>query len=107
MSKPIYRYFEERRWREKGRLDLLVYTLVMVDPDVPDPENLIYKQFLHWVVPKIPLSALQSGKNVPLPENHPVPWIPPHPTNGTKYHRYVIFLFQNPDSNRPLEIPEY
>ena len=26
MSKPIYRYFEERRWREKGRLDLLVRT---------------------------------------------------------------------------------
>jgi len=30
-----------------------------------------------------------------------------HPTNGTKYHRYVIFLFQNLDPNKPLEIPEY
>lgn len=79
----------------------------MVDPDVPDPENLSYKQFLHWVVPNIPLSALQSGKNVPFPENHPAPWIPPHPTNGTKYHRYAIFLFQNPDPNEPLEISEY
>jgi len=27
MSKHIYRYFEEKRWREKGRLDLLVCTL--------------------------------------------------------------------------------
>lgn len=27
MSKPIYRYFQERKWREKGRLDLLVCTL--------------------------------------------------------------------------------
>lgn len=84
-----------------------LYTLVMVDPDVPDPTNISYKQFLHWVVPNIPLSALQSGKNIPLPENHPAPWIPPHPTNGTKYHRYVIFLFQNPDPNKPLEVPEY
>ena len=30
MSKPIYRYFEERKWREKGRLDLLVRTLFQV-----------------------------------------------------------------------------
>jgi hypothetical protein len=41
-----------------------LYTLVMVDPDVPDPTNISYKQFLHWIVPNISLSALQSGKNV-------------------------------------------
>ena len=81
--------------------------MVMVDPDVPDPTNKSYKQFLHWVVPNIPLSALQFGQNVSLPENQPAPWIPPHPTNGTKYHRYVIFLFQNPDPSKPLEISEY
>jgi large subunit ribosomal protein L35 len=27
-----------------------LYTLVMVDPDFPDPENLSFKEYCHWIV---------------------------------------------------------
>jgi len=27
-----------------------LYTLVMVDPDFPDPEHLSFKEFCHWIV---------------------------------------------------------
>lgn len=27
-----------------------LYTLVMVDPDLPDTANLSYKEYCHWIV---------------------------------------------------------
>ncbi|KZV92052.1 hypothetical protein EXIGLDRAFT_769340, partial [Exidia glandulosa HHB12029] len=37
-------------------LDERLYTLVMVDPDVPDVERATFQAFAHWIVPNIPLS---------------------------------------------------
>ncbi|KZT61776.1 PEBP-like protein [Calocera cornea HHB12733] len=73
-------FHEEERW----------YTLVMVDPDVPNPATQSYTTFLHWLVPNISFTCLTRSP-LPLPPAL-LPWIPPHPQSGGPYHRYSTFL---------------
>ncbi|KAJ7051219.1 hypothetical protein C8F01DRAFT_1176268 [Mycena amicta] len=74
--------------------DVRLYTMLMVDPDVPDPENQTYTTFLHWLKPNIPLSATHAGR-IPFLNTH-TRYIPPHPQRGTPYHRYVTLLLPQP-----------
>ncbi|KAJ7924389.1 phosphatidylethanolamine-binding protein [Mycena leptocephala] len=74
--------------------DVRLYTMLLVDPDVPDPENQTYKTFLHWLKPNIPLSATHTGR-IPLLNTH-TRYIPPHPQRGTPYHRYTLLLLPQP-----------
>lgn len=41
--------------------DPKLYTIVMIDPDVPDPKNHTFTTFLHWLVPNISISATTNG----------------------------------------------
>ncbi|THU88201.1 PEBP-like protein, partial [Dendrothele bispora CBS 962.96] len=81
-------------------LDTRLYTLLMIDPDVPDPEQKSFTTYLHWLQPNIPISALTSSSLMstgPLKGiNNHTRYIPPHPQQGTKYHRYTILLVQQP-----------
>ncbi|CAG8645405.1 1314_t:CDS:2, partial [Paraglomus occultum] len=46
-----------------------------------------------WLIVNIPLEATKStidGGNIILP------YIPPHPPKGTKYHRYTVAVFEQP-----------
>ncbi|KAG9314739.1 phosphatidylethanolamine-binding protein [Chiua virens] len=72
-------------------IDERLYTLIMIDPDVPDEVNSTYQSFLHWLQPNIPLLATSPSliSNV----NSHTKYIPPHPQKGTPYHRYIILLF--------------
>ncbi|KAJ7171718.1 phosphatidylethanolamine-binding protein [Mycena crocata] len=74
--------------------DVRLYTMLLVDPDVPDEENQTFTTFLHWLKPNIPLSATHTGR-IPLLNTH-TRYIPPHPQRGTPYHRYVLLLLQQP-----------
>ncbi|KAJ7232848.1 phosphatidylethanolamine-binding protein [Mycena haematopus] len=74
--------------------DVRLYTMLLVDPDVPDPENKTYTTFLHWLKPNIPLSATHTGR-IPLLNTHTT-YIPPHPQRGTPYHRYTLLLLPQP-----------
>ncbi|KAH7911833.1 phosphatidylethanolamine-binding protein [Hygrophoropsis aurantiaca] len=66
------------------------YTLLMVDPDVPDESNQTFQTFVHWLQPNIELSALSPS---PLQNiNSHTLYIPPHPQRGTPYHRYTLLL---------------
>ncbi|KAF8837939.1 PEBP-like protein [Paxillus ammoniavirescens] len=67
-----------------------LYTLIMVDPDVPDETNNTFQSFLHWLQPNIPLSATSPAliSNI----NSHSQYIPPHPQQGTGYHRYTVLL---------------
>ncbi|KAF9261856.1 PEBP-like protein [Marasmius fiardii PR-910] len=74
--------------------DTRLYTMLMVDPDVPDEDNRTFTTYLHWLKPNIPLSATRRG---PIPDlNTHTTYIPPHPQRGTPYHRYTILLLPNP-----------
>ncbi|KAI0030443.1 phosphatidylethanolamine-binding protein [Vararia minispora EC-137] len=66
-----------------------LYTMVMVDPDIPDEENASFTTFLHWLQPNIELPT--STQPLALASAH-TPYIPPHPAQGSPYHRYFIAL---------------
>ncbi|PSR83331.1 hypothetical protein PHLCEN_2v5768 [Hermanssonia centrifuga] len=83
--------------------DTRLYTLLMVDLDVPDQENASYKPYLHWMQPNIALSAL-SPSPIPLTTTH-TRYIPPHPQRGTPYHRYVILLLPQSSPTERIKIP--
>jgi len=78
------------------------YTLLMVDPDVPDPENQGYTTYLHWLQPNIPLSC--ATRTIEIPEAH-IPYIPPHPPRGTPYHRYVLLLLPQQSPTEQISVP--
>ncbi|KAG6890996.1 hypothetical protein C0992_011273 [Termitomyces sp. T32_za158] len=61
--------------------------------DVPDEENQSFRTYLHWLKPNVPLSAT-TQKRIRL-RGH-TPYIPPHPQQGTPYHRYVLLLLPQP-----------
>ncbi|KAG6809515.1 hypothetical protein H0H92_015961 [Tricholoma furcatifolium] len=61
--------------------------------DVPDEDTQSFRTYLHWLKPNIPLSATtQSRINL----HGDTPYIPPHPQQGTPYHRYVLLLLPQP-----------
>jgi len=163
MSKPIYRFLEQQRWRKGGQLGRLMetthrlrifpdvypsidptadlkikfpdsylpdasrstnignfvpsskstnppdiqvqvfhpepklYTLVMVDPDVPDPQNRTFTTFCHWMRTNISLSATTNGDIDSRPEKEEdevLKYVPPHPAQGSGSHRYTIMIFE-------------
>jgi len=79
-----------------------LYTLLMVDPDVPDSENESFTTYLHWLQPNVPLSC--ATRSIEIPEAH-TPYIPPHPQRGTPYHRYVLLLLPQPSPTESISIP--
>ncbi|CDO71759.1 hypothetical protein BN946_scf184920.g43 [Trametes cinnabarina] len=83
--------------------DTRLYTLLMVDLDVPNPETRSFTTCLHWMQPNIPLSAFTPAPAVPL--NTHTRYIPPHPQRGTPYHRYVILVLPQASATKPIDIP--
>ncbi|KAF9934729.1 hypothetical protein FBU30_000587 [Linnemannia zychae] len=75
------------------------YTVILVDPDMPDVENETYKQQLHWLIANVPLSSTQTELNK---ENADVvlSYLPPHPPKGTPYHRYTLLLAEQPNGGQ-------
>ncbi|KAH9442409.1 hypothetical protein Pst134EB_028663 [Puccinia striiformis f. sp. tritici] len=163
MSKPMYRFLEQQRWRKDGQLGRLtetvhplrvfpdlfpsidptvdlrikfehtysvgtyqtvnvgsflpsskstkrpvmqaqvfypeprLYTIVMVDPDVPDPRNHSFTTFLHWVRTNVSMSATTNGQLdlIPTqPEAEELKYVGPHLAEGSATHRYTIMLFE-------------
>ncbi|KAI0274001.1 phosphatidylethanolamine-binding protein [Russula aff. rugulosa BPL654] len=79
-----------------------LYTLLMVDPDIPDEDNQTFRTYLHWLQPNITLSSTKAGL---LPPASHTPYLPPHPARGTPYHRYVLLLLPHEDPNAKVSLP--
>ncbi|KAG0264482.1 hypothetical protein BG011_006646 [Mortierella polycephala] len=75
------------------------YTIALVDPDMPDVKNEAFKQQLHWLIANVPLSSTQMDVTK---ENADVvlPYLPPHPPKGTKYHRYTLLVAEQPNGGQ-------
>ncbi|TEB26318.1 PEBP-like protein [Coprinellus micaceus] len=82
-----------RLYADVFHTDTRLYTMLLVDPDVPNPETASYTTFLHWLQPNVPLSA--STTRISGLNNH-TKYIPPHPQKGTPYHRYTVLLIPQP-----------
>ncbi|KAF9808802.1 hypothetical protein IEO21_07730 [Rhodonia placenta] len=80
-----------------------LYTLLMVDLDVPDPENESFTTYLHWMQPNLSLSAF-SPSPIPLSTTH-TRYVPPHPQRGTPYHRYVVLLLPQASPSERIHVP--
>lgn len=82
-------------------------TVVVMDSDVPDPENDAFTSRLHFIAANIPIDCLT--KNISLnriskqPEHLAVPWLPPTAQEGSPYHRLSIWVLRQ-KHNRPLDI---
>ncbi|KAM3371399.1 hypothetical protein ACQJBY_018671 [Aegilops geniculata] len=62
-----------------------LYTLVMVDPDVPSPTNPSQREYLHWMVTDIPDGGdVSRGTEV-------VAYEKPQPTAGIHRVAFVVF----------------
>ncbi|CAI9302121.1 unnamed protein product [Lactuca saligna] len=63
-----------------------LYTLVMIDPDVPNPNAPHLGQLISWIVTNIPGGAsCTQGTEI-------MPYVGPNPQIGV--HRYILFLYQ-------------
>ncbi|CDR99510.1 hypothetical protein, partial [Sporisorium scitamineum] len=78
------------------------YTLAIVDPDQPDEEHQSYKTSLLALKTDIQLSAT-SDPRVDLTKDMEMDYIPPHPQQGTNYHRYVTVLFEQPQNSLKVQ----
>ncbi|KAF2682604.1 PEBP-like protein [Lentithecium fluviatile CBS 122367] len=77
------------------------YTLMLVDPDAPTPDDPKFAYWRHWVVSSIPNSgsssddAAKSGKTL-------TEYLGPGPKDESKPHRYMFLLYREPEGLKEL-----
>ncbi|XP_054804938.1 protein FLOWERING LOCUS T-like isoform X1 [Prosopis cineraria] len=75
------------------------FTLIMVDPDAPNPSNPSMREYLHWLVTDIPATTGPSfGREI-------VSYESPRPTVGI--HRYVFVLFRQSEGRQMVDAAEW
>ncbi|KAL2140466.1 hypothetical protein VTI28DRAFT_3784 [Corynascus sepedonium] len=84
------------------------YTLMMIDPDAPTPDDPKFAYWRHWVVAHIPLpvgSDEARPKVLRLDEDGRVltQYLAPGPKDESRPHRYLFLLFAEPEGGRKLE----
>ncbi|EIN13222.1 PEBP-like protein [Punctularia strigosozonata HHB-11173 SS5] len=79
------------------------YTLLLVDPDVPNETDGTYQTYLHWMITNIRLSSTTSLIETSRPYI-PFPYVPPHPQKGTDYHRYTLLLLPHAEPDKRIDI---
>ncbi|KAJ3000123.1 hypothetical protein HKX48_003259 [Thoreauomyces humboldtii] len=63
------------------------YTVMMVDPDVPNRDKPSQGEYRHWVVSNILGDNVEKGEDLTLYEE-------PQPPQGSGLHRYVFLLYK-------------
>ncbi|XP_002013313.2 uncharacterized protein LOC6587906 [Drosophila persimilis] len=66
------------------------YTLLMIDPDAPSPQQPSAREKLHWMVLNIPGNQLIMG-------DVRAGYVGPTPASGSGLHRYVFLLYRQQD----------
>lgn len=84
------------RWpSEPGAL----YTLVLVDPDVPSRADPRFREMLHWMVANIENNDVEKGDLY-------TEYVGSMPQPDTGMHRYVLLLFKQPNGRLELDRPK-
>jgi large subunit ribosomal protein L35 len=88
-----------------------LYSVVVLDADVPDAETDSFKKrlpFLSTNIPwspstnSLPLSRMGTERGGPELGTLAVPWLPAFSQKGAPYHRLTVFVLQHKD-NAPLD----
>lgn len=70
-----------------------LYSVIIVDPDVPDASSHSYKPYLHYLGRNLKLSATTTQVELNrMLDSGVLPYTPPHPAKGSGYHRYTVLL---------------
>lgn len=87
---------------KKSKNDL--YTILVVDPDIPDVENDAYKTELLWALKDVPASnddpIIDAKKLISHPECELVSYIPSVPEKNTGNHRISAWVFRQADGKK-------
>ncbi|KAJ8601638.1 hypothetical protein CTAYLR_008920 [Chrysophaeum taylorii] len=70
------------------------YTVAMVDPDAPSPEDPSYREVRHYLVANIDANALLAGDFSKADVLSA--FVNPSPPNASGYHRYVQLAYEQP-----------
>ncbi|XP_055691254.1 protein D3-like [Lutzomyia longipalpis] len=78
------------------------YTLVLIDPDAPRPDNPFEANFLHHMVVNVPGHrfgfGLHMGETV-------AEYVGTQQSQSTAFHRYIFLLYQQPTGRRLFNEP--
>lgn len=80
-------------------------TVVVVDADVPDLANNRFGKRCHYIAANIPVSPSLPAVALPLvtgADQLAVPWLPPHATKGSPYHRLGVYVLEQ-DGNAAVD----
>ncbi|KAL4804616.1 phosphatidylethanolamine-binding protein [Aspergillus unguis] len=69
------------------------YTLLLVDPDAPTPDDPKFAYWRHWVV-----SGLKPSEAGTVPESALTEYLGPGPKDDSRPHRYLFLLFREPEN---------
>ncbi|KAK9463183.1 phosphatidylethanolamine-binding protein [Lipomyces oligophaga] len=79
-----------------------VYTILIVDPDVPDPAGDTFKTMLHYLI-----TGVRASGNSPAPDFSDArvlaSYLPPHPEKNSGTHRYCVWVFAHLEG-KPLNV---
>lgn len=67
------------------------YTVLIVNPDIPDLENDSFKPFLHFAAVNVEASLAKPETNL---KGAVVPYIPPHPEKNTPGQRLCVWVLR-------------
>lgn len=67
-----------------------IYTLVMIDPDAPTPQNPTLAQYLHWLIVNIPGNEVENGQVLSS-------YVQPSPPKRSDAHRYIFLVYKQPE----------
>jgi large subunit ribosomal protein L35 len=80
-----------------------LFTLLTLDPDVPDPEQQTFSERLMSLKTDIPLCVADAEVDLltSAQGNEVFSWEPPAPPRGSKTHRYISILLRQSESSQP------
>ena len=106
-------FVDSRMSAEPVRLSVQVFdkgprlvSVVVVDPDVPNPETDGFDSRCHFLAINIPVAP--TATSLPLAKFKEgdsqlvLPWFPPYAQKGSPYHRLSVFVLQHRDG-QPLD----
>ncbi|KAH7136128.1 phosphatidylethanolamine-binding protein [Dendryphion nanum] len=74
-----------------GATESTRYTLLLVDPDAPTPDDPKFAYWRHWVVSGLtPASKTSTGQTL-------TEYLAPGPKDESKPHRYLFLVFREPE----------
>eukprot|EP00271_Cylindrocystis_brebissonii_P000656 TRINITY_DN107_c0_g1_i1.p1 TRINITY_DN107_c0_g1~~TRINITY_DN107_c0_g1_i1.p1 ORF type:complete len:185 (+),score=31.51 TRINITY_DN107_c0_g1_i1:273-827(+) len=80
------------RWKDTSGSSSDLYTLALVDPDAPKPQEPSMREYVHWIVANIPASFSAQCQDFRKESTEVLPYKGPAPIAGN--HRYIFVLYK-------------